>query len=181
MRNHAAAAASTLIALISTAESFISAPPSAGGGRGRNSAVAGATSGTCVARLPPARTSGPSSLAGCSRAIGNRRRSGSGVLSSQSEGRTSTSAGGAGGAGTATEGKRPPAGGGGAAAAGSRRRPAQRRKVGGGVSSVEGAIGRKHKDGVEELKDRLKREYTTYTSGAAWFSPRRRCQRLMLQ
>lgn len=81
------------------------------------------------------------------------------MFSLRSEGRTS-----GGGGGAATEGKRPSAGGGGggaaATAAGNRRRPAQRRNVAGNASLVEGAIGRKQKDGVEELKDRLKRECT---------------------
>lgn len=98
MKKHAAAAASacTLVALISTAESFISTPGSSTG-NGRGDGVASTTT-SAVGRAPPGCKS--SSRVVCIRVGGVRRRRGTEVLRAQAKG------GGAPGAGAAATEKR---------------------------------------------------------------------------
>lgn len=131
MKSHAAAAASTLMALISTAESFISTPGGTSTARGNRVTSA---STPCSVRVPPGCT--PASLEDCCRVGGVRRRRGTGLLRLQAKG------GGALGAGAATE-----------------KRQQQQQATESTRSSVEGAIDGKRQGEVEQLKRKLQREH----------------------
>lgn len=133
MKNRAAAAASTFMALISTAESFISTPASASTGGGTNRVTSSAA--PCAvgrARAPAGCT--PAPLEGCCRVGGVRRRRGTGALRLQAKG------GRAPGAGAATQQKR------------------QQQATESTRSSAEGAIDGKRQGEVEQLKKKLQRE-----------------------
>ena len=133
MKNRAAAAASTFMALISTAESFISTPASASTGGGTNRVTSSAA--PCAvgrARAPAGCT--PAPLEGCCRVGGIRRRRGTGALRLQAKG------GRAPGAGAATQQKR------------------QQQATESTRSSAEGAIDGKRQGEVEQLKKKLQRE-----------------------
>lgn len=130
MKNNAAAVASTLMALISTAEAFISTPGSTSNGRGNR---ATSTCTATAARVPSGCTS--ASLASCSRSGDIRRRRGTGALRLQAKG------GEAPGAGAATE---------------KLQRGATRASM---PSSAESAIDSKRQGEVEKLKSDLRREH----------------------
>lgn len=130
MKNHAAAAASTLMTLISTAESFISTPGSTTsngcGNRVTSTASVGKAPSACLPTW---------SLVSCSRVGGLRRRRGTQEITLHAKGR------GAPGAGAATE-----------------KRRQQQPAAGGKPSSAESAIDGKRQGEVEELKKKLQRE-----------------------
>lgn len=137
MKRHAAVAASTLMAFISTAESFLSTPPGSASNDGRGNRVTAASASTpacSVGRVPTGCT--PAPLEVCCRVGGIRRRRGTGALRLQAK------SGGAAGAAAATE----------------KRQQQQQHDAGSKPSSAEGAIDEKRQGEVEQLKKKLQRE-----------------------
>ncbi|CAM9369923.1 unnamed protein product [Ectocarpus sp. 4 AP-2014] len=153
VKTHAAAAASTVMALIylRTGEGFV--PPACANPKTGNSS-GGGSSNCC----PSAATSVGSKTAGHASALladrsSTRHRRGNGNLILMCEGGGGSPAAVGATAGAAgRKGRKPPS-----ATAGVRRRPPQKQQQGKGLPSVEGAIERKQQLKVAELKKQLQR------------------------